>query len=196
MFAGRMEATDQMSKAFTNENADAPEDDFVRASRETELPLSSKNYTTPQGLRRLNEELVQLTQFERPGVQSQASHAAATSQNLDLQTFKRRLRELAWRIGYLQQRIDRAEVVDPLKRKPTDQVFFGATVKYANAKGEERTVSIVGVEETDVARGYVSFVSPLGRALLRAHEGDVVPFERPGGREDLEILTVVYRKIP
>ena len=184
-----------MSKAFTNENADAPEDDFVRASRETELPLGSKNYTTPKGYQRLVEELGRLTGIERPEVAGLASHAAATSQNLDLQTHKRRLREIDWRIGYLQQRIDRAEVIDPAKRKPTDQVFFGATVRYANSREEERTVSIVGVEESDVARGYVSFVSPLGKALLRAHEGDVVPFERPGGVEDLEILEVMYREI-
>src|SRR5258707_14795988 len=121
-----------MSRAFINENADAPEDDFVRASRETELPLSAKNYTTPQGLRRLTEEFEQLTQVERPAVAAQAAHAAATSKNLELQTLKRRLREIDWRAGYLQQRIERAEVVDPSKRKPTDQVFFGATVRFAN----------------------------------------------------------------
>lgn len=184
-----------MSKAFTNENTDGPEDDIVLASRESELPLASKNYTTPQGLHRLAHELAQLTQVERPAIQTQASHAAATSQNLDIQTFKRRLREIDWRIGYLQQRIERAEVVDPAKRKPTDQVFFGATVKYANAQGEERTVSIVGVEESDVARGWVSYLSPLGKALLRAHEGDVVPFARPGSVEDLEIMEVLYREL-
>ena len=184
-----------MSKAFTNENTDGPEDDIVLASRESELPLASKNYTTPQGLHRLADELARLTQVERPAVQAQASHAAATSQNLDLQTFKRRLREIDWRIGYLQQRIERAEVVDPSTRKPTDQVFFGATVKYANAQGEERTVSIVGVEESDVARGWVSYLSPLGKALLRAHEGDVVPFARPSGVEDLEIMEVLYLEL-
>lgn len=184
-----------MSKAFTNENADAPEDDFVHASRETELPLGSKNYTTPRGYRQLVAELEQLTQVERPALAAQAAHAAATSQNLDLQTLKRRLREIDWRVGYLQQRIDRAEVIDPAQRKPTDQVFFGATVRYANAQGEQRTVSIVGVEESDASRGLVSFVSPLGKALLRAHEGDAVPFERPGGVEDLDILEVSYRAI-
>lgn len=184
-----------MSRAFINENADSPEDDFVRASRETELPLSAKNYSTPQGLQRLVEELERLSQVERPAVASQAAHAAATSQNLDLQTFKRRLREIDWRIGYLQQRIERAEVVDPSKRKPTEQVFFGATVRFANSQGVQRTVSIVGVEESDASRGYVSFVSPLGKALLRAQVGDVVPFDRPGGTEELEILEVAYSAV-
>lgn len=184
-----------MSKAFTNENADAPEDDFARASRETELPLGSKNYTTPRGYRALIGELEQLTGVERPEVAAKAAHAAATSEALDLQTFKRRLREVDWRIGYLQQRIDRAEVIDPAKRKPTEQVFFGATVRYRTAAGEERVVSIVGVEESDAPGGRVSFVSPLGKALLRASVGDVVPFVRPGGVEDVEILEVVYREI-
>jgi len=102
------------------------------------------------------------------------------------------LREIDWRIGYLQQRIDRAEIIDPATRKPTDQVFFGATVRYANPQGEQRVVSIVGVEESDVARGRVSFVSPLGKALLRASVGDVVPFAKPDGMEELEILEVTY----
>lgn len=184
-----------MSKAFTNENADAPEDDVVHASRESELPLSSKNYTTPQGHRRLLEEMEQLTAVERPAVAAQLSHATATSQNLEVQSYKRRLREIDWRIGYLKQRIDRAEVIDPTKRKSTDQVFFGATVRFANSAGDQRTVSIVGVEESDATRGHVSFVSPLGRALLRSNIGDLVPFERPGGLEELEILDVQYREI-
>ncbi len=184
-----------MSKAFTNENADAPEDDFARASRETELPLTSKNYTTPRGFRQLVEEFEQLKNVERPEVAAKASHAAATSEALDLQTFKRRLREIDWRIGYLQQRIDRAEVIDPVKRKSTEQVFFGATVRYLTAAGEERVVSIVGVEESDAPRGLASFVSPLGKALLRASVGDVVPFVRPGGVEELEIVGVEYLDI-
>ena len=184
-----------MSKAFTNENADAPEEDFPRPSRESELPLTAKNYTTPQGHRRLIGELEQLIKIDRPAAAAQATNAAATSQNLDLQTYKRRLREIDWRIGYLQQRVDRAEVIDPAKRTPTDQIFFGATVRFANARGQERTVSIVGVEETDTAKRYVSFVSPLGKALLRARVGDVVTFEKPGATEDLEILRVTYREI-
>jgi transcription elongation factor GreB len=184
-----------MSKAFTNENADSADEDFVHASRETELPLASKNYTTPQGYRRLIEEWEQLTQTERPGMAALASRAVATSQNLDVQTHKRRLREIDWRIQYLKQRIDRAEVIDPAARKPSDQVFFGATVRYANGRGEQRTVAIVGVEESDAAHGYVSFMSPLGKALLQSRAGDVVPFERPGGAEELEILEVVYREI-
>jgi len=184
-----------MSKAFTNENAESPEDDFLQPYRSGELALTSKNYTTPQGYRRLVEERDQLTQTERPAVAAMASHAAATSQQLDVQTHKRRLREIDWRIQYLQQRIDRAEVIDPAARKRVDQVFFGATVKYANGRGEERTVSIAGVEESDAARGLVSFVSPLGKALLRASVGDVVSLQRPDGAEELEILEVAYREI-
>ena len=103
-----------MSKAFTNENAESPEeDDFVHPYRAGELPLTSKNYTTPGGYRRLKEEFDRLTQIERPAVAALASHALATSQQLDVQTHKKRLREMDWRIQYLQQRIDRAEVIDP-----------------------------------------------------------------------------------
>ena len=183
-----------MSKAFTNENADAPEDDLAQGSRELELPLTAKNYTTPRGWRLLADELERLTRVERPALAAQASHAAATSQTLDLQTFRRQLRQTDWRIGYLQQRIDRAEIVDPAKRPPTDTVFFGATVRYA-AEGAERTVSIVGVEEADVERGWISYLSPLAKALLKAEAGDCVRFERPGGAIEIEILDVRYQKI-
>lgn len=184
-----------MSKAFTNDGAENPDDDLIVASRETELPLTSKNYTTPEGFKRLTGEFEQLTQTERPAVAALASRAAATSQNLDVQTHKRRLREIDWRIGYLQQRIERAEVIDPAKRKPVDQVFFGATVTYSSGRGDPRTVSIVGVEESDATRNLVSFVSPLAKALLRAQTGDIVPFERPDGVEELEILDIAYREI-
>jgi transcription elongation factor GreB len=185
-----------MSKAFTIEDAGSPDDDFVpQPYRSNELPLTSKNYTTPPGYRRLLEEFEQLSQKERPAAAALVSHAAATSQNLDLQTHKRRLREIDWRIQYLQQRIDRADIIDPAARKPVDQVFFGATVTYVNSQHEQRTVSIVGVEEADVTRGLISFVSPLGKALLRSCGGDVVQFERPDGAEELEIVEVTYREI-
>ena len=184
-----------MSKAFTNENAETPEDDLVQLYRSNELPLTSKNYTTPQGYRRLVEEFDRLNQRERPAAAALTSHAAATSRDLDVRTHKRRLRELDWRIQYLQQRIDRAEVIDPTARKPVEQVFFGATVTFANSSGDTRTVSIVGVEEADVTRGLVSFLSPLAKALLRSRVGEMVRFEKPDGVEELEITDVAYREI-
>lgn len=184
-----------MSKAFTNENADSPEEELLPSYRASELAVTAKNYTTPAGLAMLRREYEELVEVERPALASKAAHATATSQQLDAQTFRRRLREIDWRAQYLRQRIDHAEVVDPAARKAVDQVFFGATVRYLDSVGQERTVSIVGVEEADAARGLVSFVSPLGKALLRAEVGEVVQLKKPESVEELEILEVSYRAI-
>lgn len=182
-----------MSRAFINENAAAPESDPLPAYRAAELPLTAKNYTTPGGLARLKEELRRLVEGERPAAAAQVAHAAATSQTLELAGLKRRLREIDWRIEYLEQRIAHAEVVDAARRKATDQVFFGATVTFSGQKTGRRTVTIVGVEEADPANGTISFVSPLAKALLRAREGDAVVFQKPDAEpEELEIVEVRY----
>jgi transcription elongation factor GreB len=184
-----------MSKAFVKENGHEPE---PSEAAQAPLPPGGKNYITPAGFARLKAELAQLVEVERPEVVKTVSWAAALgdrSENADYIYGKRRLREVDRRIRFLIKRLDAAEVVDPLSRRDEgedDRVYFGATVTVRNAKSEERTVSIVGVDEIDTERGYISWVSPMARALLRAREGDTVTLNTPGGIEDLDILHVRY----
>ena len=188
-----------MSKAFTRESDDAPEDDFEGDEDANPIPPGSKNYLTPHGWRRMRDELTWLVKAERPQVTSVVSWAAKLgdrSENADYQYGKKRLREIDRRIRYLTKRLEAAEVVDPAIREETDQVFFGATVTYARSDGEEQTVHIVGIDETDPAKHYVSWISPVARALIKCREGDVVTLRTPGGDEELEILEVAYREIP
>jgi transcription elongation factor GreB len=136
---------------------------------------------------------------ERPQVTSVVSWAAKLgdrSENADYQYGKKRLREIDRRIRYLTKRLEAAEVVDPSTREDTDQVFFGATVTYVTKSGEEQTVRIVGIDETDLPQHYVSWISPVARALIKAREGDTVSLRTPGGDEELEILEVRYEEIP
>ncbi|HEX5129875.1 MAG TPA: transcription elongation factor GreB [Usitatibacter sp.] len=187
-----------MSKAFTRED-DAPEDDFEGDEDSNPIPAGSKNYLTPIGWRRMRDELQWLVTTERPAVTSVVSWAAKLgdrSENADYQYGKRRLREIDRRIRYLTKRLEAAEVVDPATREETDQVFFGATVTYANAKGEEQTIRIVGIDETDPAQHYVSWISPIARAFIKCREGDTVQLRTPGGVEELEIVEVRYETIP
>src|SRR4051812_17618585 len=187
-----------MSKAFTRED-DAPDDDFDGDEAAEPLPSGSKNYLTPGGWRRMRDELTWLVKTERPNVTSVVSWAAKLgdrSENADYQYGKKRLREIDRRIRYLTKRLEIAEVVDPAPREETDQVFFGATVTYANGAGEEQTVRIVGIDETDPGRHYVSWISPVARALIKAREGDTVNLHTPAGQQELEILEVRYEEIP
>ena len=188
-----------MSKAFTRED-DAPADDFDGDEDESNpIPPGSKNYMTPLGWRRMRDELTWLVKTERPNVTSVVSWAASLgdrSENADYQYGKKRLREIDRRIRHLTKRLEAAEVVDPATREDTDQVFFGATVEYVNAAGEENTVRIVGIDETDPARHYISWISPVARALIKAREGDTVTLKTPGGDEALEIVEVRYEAIP
>jgi transcription elongation factor GreB len=187
-----------VSKAFTRED-DAPEDDFDGDEDANPIPPGSKNYLTPHGWRRMRDELTWLVKTERPQVTSVVSWAAKLgdrSENADYQYGKKRLREIDRRIRYLTRRLEAAEVVDPAVREETDQVFFGATVTYSSSSGEEQTVRIVGIDETDPARRYVSWISPVARALIKCREGDVVHLRTPGGDEELEILEVRYEEIP
>ena len=161
-----------------------------------------KNYITPAGLQRLRDEHRFLLTKDRPAVTQVVAWAAGNgdrSENADYQYGKRRLREIDRRIRYLTKRIDAAEVVDPeapRAGRAATHVFFGATVRYANAAGDERTVRIVGVDETDLDRSYISWISPLARALMKAGPGDRVMLRAPGGTEHLDILTVSYEHIP
>jgi len=182
-----------MSKAFTRES-DGDEDDNLPEDTGG-LPISAKNYMTPEGFARLRAELDTLMRKERPDVVKIVSWAAGNgdrSENGDYIYGKKRLREIDRRVRYLSKRLANAEVVDPARRAHTDQVFFGATVTTANAKNEERTLKIVGVDEVDLAKGHVSWISPIAKALLRAEEGDVVKMRTPGGIEEIEIVKVEY----
>jgi transcription elongation factor GreB len=189
-----------MSKAFTKENDSAPDLDDEEGGAANPLPAGTKNYITPAGHRRLLDELKWLLDTERPEVTVTVSWAAKNgdrSENGDYLYGKKRLREIDRRIRFLSKRLDNAEVVDPtIARDDPSQIFFGATVTYANAKGEENTVCIVGVDEIDTAKGYISWISPLARCLIKAREGDSVILRAPGGVEELDILEVKYQDIP
>ena len=185
-----------MSKAFTKESDAAEDLDDIEEANP--IPAGAKNYMTPHGWRRMRDELSHLVKVDRPEVTNVVSWAARNgdrSENADYQYGKKRLREIDRRIRYLTKRLENAEVVDPATREETDQVFFAATVTYANAKGEETTVRIVGLDETDLGKGYISWISPVARALIKARDGDTVSLVTPGGREELEILEVRYEEI-
>jgi len=114
------------------------------------------------------------------------------SENGDYIYGKKRLREIDRRIRFLTKHIEAAEVVDPARQSRRDQIFFGAIVTYANGRGEENTVTIVGVDEADLESGRVSWISPIARALLKAHEGDVVTVRTPAGGEAIEVVAIRY----
>ena len=182
-----------MSKAFTRENDTAPDDEDDPSL--PPLPAGTRNYMTPAGYRRLREELVDLLDVERPKVVETVSWAAKNgdrSENGDYLYGKKRLREIDRRIRFLTRRLEQAEVADPSVHHGSDQVFFGATVTYANARGEERTITIKGIDEADSLAGDVSWISPIARALLKAREGDEVRLVTPGGVETIEVLEVRY----
>jgi len=180
-----------MSKAFTKESNGA-DDDVEEADA---LPANAKNYVTPAGLAALQEELRKLLYEERPKVVAIVSWAAGNgdrSENGDYIYGKKRLREIDWRVRYLTKRIESAEVVDPERQKNRDQVFFGATVEYARKDNTQHKVTIVGIDEADLANGKISWLSPVARALMKAHAGDIVEFRTPLGPEKLEVLSITY----
>src|SRR6266849_4577997 len=177
-----------MSKAFTREG-DAPEEEIEVEPR---VPQGPKNYITPAGHARLRSELKALVEIERPELVKTVAWAASNgdrSENADYIYGKRRLREIERRIRFLMKRLEIAEVVDPGERD-RDRVFSGATASYRDASGKDSTVSIVGTDEVDPARGRVSWVSPIARALLKAQEGDTVTLKTPAGEERLEIVGI------
>jgi transcription elongation factor GreB len=161
-----------------------------------------KNYITPAGLQRLKDEHVFLLSRERPAMVEVVAWAASNgdrSENADYQYGKRRLNQIDSRIRFLTKRIDAAVVVDPAARRPAasaSRVFFGATVTYKDAAGLENVVSIVGIDEVDTNRGYISWRSPLANALMKASPGDSVILHAPAKTENLEIVDVEYAPIP
>lgn len=183
-----------MSKAFTKETDDEFEDDLL--DEPDPLPRGVKNYITPAGLARLQEELRQLWTVERPQVVETVAWAAGNgdrSENGDYIYGKKRLREIDRRVRHLRKRIEIAEVVDSRLQKNRDQVFFGAVVTYADSTDRERTVRIVGVDEARSEEGEISWISPVARALLKAREGDTVEVRTPAGIESLDVLEIAYR---
>jgi transcription elongation factor GreB len=180
-----------MSKAFvkeTDEEADLRDEPPA-------IPPGVKNYMTPEGHRRMQDELRQLLRVERPKVVETVAWAAGNgdrSENGDYIYGKRRLRETDRRIRFLSKRLERAEVVDPNQQKKRDQVFFGATVTYLTGRGTEMTITIVGVDEADLDCGQVSWLSPVARALMKAHQGDIVELRAPAGVEQIEVLAIRY----
>jgi transcription elongation factor GreB len=180
-----------MSKAFVRESED---DDDAPALEPS--PPPARNYISPAGYARLKSELKTLVETERPEVVRVVSWAAKNgdrSENGDYLYGKKRLREIDRRVRFLIKRLEAAEVVDSAGRD-SDQVFFGSTVTI-KSRTDEKTVTIVGVDETDTARGRISWISPVAKALIKAREGDTVTLKTPGGIEQLEILEVRYDPI-
>ena len=182
-----------MNKAFTKESDGDDDDDDGPAL--PALPAGGKNYITPAGHDRLRAELLHLIDEERPKVVEIVHWAASNgdrSENGDYIYGKKRLREIDRRIRFLIKRLDIAEVADPSAHHGRDQIFFGATVTYANDAGEERTVTIKGIDEVDSLQGEVSWVSPIARTLLKAREGDTLQLVTPVGVETIEVISVSY----
>jgi transcription elongation factor GreB len=180
-----------MSKAFTRESDDDGEPPVA-----PEMPAPARNYISPAGFARLQAEKKQLLEVERPEVVRTVSWAAKNgdrSENGDYLYGKKRLREIDRRVRFLIKRLEAAEVVDTAGRD-SDQVFFGSTVRLKSTTGE-KTITIVGVDETDSPRRRISWISPVARALIKAREGDKVVLKTPGGTEELEILEVRYDPI-
>ena len=183
-----------MSKAFTRDG----DENNTEVDTEVDAPVpGGKNYITPAGAERLRAELRKLRYEERPEVTKTVAWAAGNgdrSENGDYLYGKKRLREIDKRMRFLAKRLEAAEVVDPLAIT-VDYVQFGATVKIRFEDDSERTYSIVGVDEVDVSKGRISWMSPLARALLKAREGDIVTFNSPKGQQDVEVLSVVYKEL-
>jgi len=179
-----------MSKAFTPET-DGEDDDIGLPP----LPAGSKNYITPLGYATLRAELFALMDNERPRMVEIVHWAASNgdrSENGDYHYGKKRLREIDRRIRFLTKRLEIAEITDPSNHHGKDQVFFGATVTYLDEAHEERTVTILGIDEADSLKAQVTWVSPIARALLKAREGDVVKLVTPVGVQEVEVVAVRY----
>ncbi len=180
-----------MSKAFTKES-DALDDESDDDASPTP---SGKNYITPAGFGALKNEYDQLFAVERPKIVETISWAAGNgdrSENGDYLYGKKRLREIDKRMRWLSRRMKAAVVVDPLAQPNKDQVFFGATVTYADDDDNQRCITIVGQDEMDASSGKVSWISPIARALMKARLGDIVTVQTPRGPQTLEIIKIDY----
>ncbi len=184
-----------MSKAFVKEDQDSEVDDD-----DLELPAvpgGKKNYITNLGAARLKAELHDLLVVKRPELTQVIAWAASNgdrSENADYIYGKRRLREIDKRIRFLQKRIEAFEIIDPTTIK-SDEVVFGATVTIEDEEGVQKTYSIVGIDEANAAKGQISWISPLGSALLRKKAGDIAAFNTPKGLREYEIIKIEYKTI-
>ena len=183
-----------MNKAFTKESDLDEDDEFDSAP-----PIKGKNYLTPAGSKRMLAELKDLKHRQRPELTKVIEWAAGNgdrSENGDYTYGKKKLREIDRRLRFLNKRLESAEVVDPLVHLGEKQIYFGATVTIRNEDDKEKIYSIVGVDEIDVAAGRISWLSPIGAALLRATEGEVIIFRSPKGPQEIEIVSVEYKELP
>lgn len=181
-----------MNKAFVKEQDNDDDDELPEAAA---LPKGTRNYLTPGGYAALRNELIKLMNEERPAMVQIVSWAASNgdrSENGDYLYGKKRLREIDRRMRFLTKRLELAEIVDPAEQQNRDQVFFGATVLYADQTGLERRVTIVGVDEAEPLNGKISWISPVARALNKARVGDTITLRTPGGVDELDILEVTY----
>jgi transcription elongation factor GreB len=182
-----------MSKAFTKESDDADDDELQLPA----IPAGGKNYITPKGYAALRAELLELIDTERPKVVEVVHWAASNgdrSENGDYLYGKKRLREIDRRIRFLTKRMEIAEIADPAVHHGNEQIFFGATVTYADDAGLERTVRIIGIDEADSAKGEVSWISPIARTLLKARVGDELKLVMPDRVGNVEVIAVHYPK--
>ncbi|MDR3424916.1 MAG: transcription elongation factor GreB [Alphaproteobacteria bacterium] len=180
-----------MSKSFTK---DTDDDEAVESAP---APSNVKNYMTPQGFAALQEELRRLMRVERPKVVEVVSWAAGNgdrSENGDYIYGKKRLREIDRRARYLTKQLESSVVVDPSQQKNRDQVFFGATVTYVREDNTEHTVTLVGVDEAEMAQGKISWNSPMAKALLKSRVGDAVEVRTPSGIDTIEVLAIRYEE--
>lgn len=187
-----------MNKAFVRETEENDEEDSSDSDAPA-IPKGQKNYMTPGGAKRMQEELHHLRFEERPEVCAVVQWAAGNgdrSENADYQYGKRRLREIDRRVRFLSKRLDNLEVVDPLRIPNKDQVMFGATVTIRDEDGEEKTYSIVGADEADASKGRISWMSPIGLALFKATVGDFISFKSPKGQRDIEVIAIQYIELP
>ena len=160
-------------------------------------PVGIRNYITPSGHRKLQDELNHLWKVERPELVKTITWAASNgdrSENGDYIYGKKRLREIDRRVRFLRKNLERAEVVDPAHRGDCDQVFFGASITISDGE-REHDYCIVGIDEADVERGHISWVSPLARALFKLRVGDIAVLHTPAGVSELELLSITYRKL-
>ena len=180
-----------MNKAFTKETESDDDEELALVP----IPSGGKNYITPQGYQRLRVELLELIDNERPKIVEVVHWAASNgdrSENGDYHYGKKRLREIDRRIRFLTQRLEIAQISNPSLHHGSDQVFFGATVTYAQAGGTEHSVTILGVDEAETGLGQISWISPVARALLKSRVGDEVNLVTPNGVQQLEVLNVNY----
>jgi transcription elongation factor GreB len=183
-----------MNKAFTKESDSDADDDAAELSLAPVVP-NGKNYITPAGYQRLRAELLDLMDSERPKMVETVHWAASNgdrSENGDYHYGKKRLREIDRRIRFLTQRLEIAEVTDPSVHAGSNQIFFGATVRYADDDGAEKSVTILGIDEANSSQDQISWISPVAKALLKARVGDEVSLVTPNGARMLEVLEVSY----